>query len=52
MFVTSKGILDSKGNQNVREYLNQNADFLGAVRLPSTAFQNNANTSVVTDIII
>jgi N12 class adenine-specific DNA methylase len=52
MFVTSKGVLDSKGNQNVREYLNQNADFLGAVRLPSTAFQNNANTSVVTDIII
>lgn len=52
MFVTSKGVLDSKGNQNVREYLNQNADFLGAVRLPSTVFQNNANTSVVTDIII
>ena len=52
MFVTSKGILDSNGNRNVREYLNQNADFLGAVRLPSTAFQNNANTSVVTDIII
>jgi N12 class adenine-specific DNA methylase len=52
MFVTSKGVLDSKGNQNVREYLHENADFLGAVRLPSTVFQNNANTSVVTDIII
>jgi N12 class adenine-specific DNA methylase len=52
MFVTSKGVLDSKGNREVREYLNQNADFLGAVRLPSTAFQNNANTSVVTDVII
>ena len=52
MFVTSKGVLDSKGNRDVREYLDKNADFLGAVRLPSTAFQNNANTSVVTDIII
>jgi len=52
MFVTSKGVLDSKGNREVREYLNKNAEFLGAVRLPSTAFQNNANTSVVTDVII
>lgn len=50
--VTSKGVLDSKSNKEVREYINNNADFLGAVRLPNIAFQNNAGTSVVADIII
>lgn len=49
--VTSKGVLDSKSNKEVREYINKNADFLGAVRLPNMAFQNNAGTSVVADII-
>lgn len=50
--VTSKGVLDSKSNKEVREYINKNADFLGAIRLPNMAFQNNAGTSVVADIII
>lgn len=50
-FVTSKGVLDSPGNENLREYLNKNADFLGAVRLPNSTFLNTANTQVVTDII-
>lgn len=49
--VTSKGVLDSKGNQDVREYIDNNANFLGAVRLPNTMFKNVANTEVVTDII-
>lgn len=49
--VTSKGVLDSPGNQDVREYLNSHANFLGAVRLPNTTFKNVANTEVVTDII-
>jgi N12 class adenine-specific DNA methylase len=50
-FVTSKGVLDAPGNESLRRYLDQNTEFLGAVRLPDKAFKNNANTEVVTDII-
>ncbi|MBV5282171.1 MAG: DEAD/DEAH box helicase family protein [Paludibacter sp.] len=50
-FVTSKGVLDAKGNESLRKYLSNNAEFLGAVRLPNNAFKKNANTEVVTDII-
>ena len=50
-FVTSKGVMDAAGNESLRKYLNDNAEFLGAVRLPNNAFKNNANTEVVTDII-
>lgn len=49
-FVTSQGTLD-KQNDNVRKYLAERAELLGAVRLPSTAFKENANTEVTTDII-
>ena len=50
-FVTSAGVMDSAGNQFMREYMNDNADFLGALRLPSNAFKGNAGTEVVTDMI-
>jgi N12 class adenine-specific DNA methylase len=50
-FVTSKGVLDSKGNQEIRNYISQNANFLGAVRLPSSAFKNVAGTEVIADVI-
>lgn len=49
-FVTSKGTMD-KQTDKARRYLSARADFLGAVRLPSTAFEANAGTSVVTDVI-
>ncbi|GFI30544.1 hypothetical protein IMSAGC013_01934 [Lachnospiraceae bacterium] len=49
-FVTSKGTMDKK-NPQVREYLAQRAEFLGAVRLPNTAFKENAGTGVTSDII-
>lgn len=48
--ITSKGLLDSKSNRNVREYINANTEFLGAVRLNNEAFKS-ANTKVVADII-
>lgn len=48
--ITSKGLLDSKSNRNVREYINSQTDFLGAVRLNNEAFKS-ANTKVVADII-
>ena len=49
-FITSKGTLD-KANPEVRKYLAQRAELLGAVRMPNTAFAKNANTEVTTDII-
>lgn len=49
-FVTSKGTMDKKGS-GVREYLAEQADLIGAIRLPQTAFKENAGTEVVTDII-
>jgi N12 class adenine-specific DNA methylase len=47
--VTSRFTLD-KQNAATREYLADRADFLGAVRLPSSAFQREG-TDVVTDIM-
>lgn len=49
-FVTSKGTMDKK-NPEVRKYLAQRADLLGAVRLPNTAFKENAGTEVTSDIL-
>ena len=40
-----------KADEEVRKYLAQNAELLGAVRLPNTAFKANAGTEVTTDII-
>ena len=48
--VTSSGTLDKK-DSSVREYLANRADLVGAIRLPNNAFQRNANTSVVADIL-
>ncbi|MCA9061814.1 MAG: DEAD/DEAH box helicase family protein, partial [Planctomycetaceae bacterium] len=47
--VTSHFTLD-KQNAAIREYLAEQADFVGAIRLPSTAFKREG-TSVVTDIV-
>ncbi|MHC1733369.1 MAG: DEAD/DEAH box helicase family protein [Bacteroidales bacterium] len=49
-FVTSRYTLDAKDSK-VRQYLDSQADFLGAVRLPNTAFKGIAGTEVVCDII-
>ena len=48
--VTSSGTMDKK-DSSVREYLANRADLVGAIRLPKNAFQRNANTSVVADIL-
>ena len=50
VFVTSKGTLD-KTNSHFRAYLGDKVDFLGAIRLPNTAFKQNANTEVTSDIV-
>lgn len=48
--VTSKFTMD-KLNEKARRYLAERCDLLGAVRLPNTAFKQNAGTEVTTDIL-
>ncbi|ECK2384426.1 helicase [Campylobacter jejuni] len=49
-FVVSSYFLDSK-NSTIRNFIAEQATFLGAVRLPNNAFKKRANTEVTTDII-
>jgi hypothetical protein len=49
-FITSKGTMD-KQSPDVRRYLAQRAELLGAIRLPNNAFLRNAGTEVTSDII-
>jgi N12 class adenine-specific DNA methylase len=49
-FVTSKGTMDKK-DQAVRKYISERAELIGAIRLPNTAFKENANTDVTADIL-
>lgn len=49
-FITSKGILDRK-DESLREYIARRAKFIGAVRLPNTAFKALAGTEVTADIV-
>jgi len=49
-FVTSRYTMDKK-SFDVRKYIAQRADLLGAIRLPNTAFKANAGTEVVSDIL-
>ena len=49
--VTSKGTMD-KENSDVRRYIAQRAELLGAIRLPDNTFKGNAGTEVTSDILI
>ena len=49
-FVTSRYTMD-KQSPEVRKYIAQRAELLGATRLPNNAFKANAGTEVVSDII-
>lgn len=49
-FITSRYTMDAKGTE-VRKYIAERAELLGAIRLPNNAFQANAGTSVVSDIL-
>ena len=51
MFVTSKGTMD-KASPEVRKYIAQRAELLGAIRLPDNTFKANAGTEVTSDILI
>ena len=49
-FITSSGTMD-KRNSNVRKYIAQRAELLGAIRLPNNTFKANAGTEVTSDIL-
>ena len=49
-FVTSSFTMD-KRTANVRKYIAQRAELLGAIRLPNNAFKAAAGTEVVSDIL-
>lgn len=50
VYVTSRYTMD-KLDDKARKYLSERADLVGAIRLPQTAFKQNAGTEVVTDVI-
>ena len=49
-FITSSGTLDKK-SEDIRRYISERAEFLGAVRLPNNTFKGEARTEVTSDII-
>lgn len=49
-FITSKGIMDRK-DESLREYIARWAEFIGAIRLPNTAFKALAGTDVTADVV-
>ena len=50
VFITSNSTMD-KGSEKARAYIAERADLIGAIRLPQTAFKQNAGTDVVTDVL-
>ena len=51
VFVTSAGTMNKQGKK-ARQYLHERAEFLGGIRLPGDAFEQNARTSVTTDVLV
>ena len=49
--ITSRYTMDAKTNADFRKSLGEIANLVGAIRLPAQAFQSNAATEVVTDIL-
>lgn len=49
-FITSSGTMDKK-SEDIRRYISERAEFLGAVRLPNSTFKGEAGTEVTSDII-
>ena len=50
IFISSRYTMDKKSDK-ARAYMAERADLVGAIRLPQTAFQKNAGTEVVTDVL-
>ncbi len=50
--ITSISTLDNEASRKARQWISEKADFIGAIRLPNTAFKENAGTEVTTDILV
>tara|TARA_Y100001938_G_scaffold78_3_gene129 strand:- start:2381 stop:13072 length:10692 start_codon:yes stop_codon:yes gene_type:complete len=50
--ITSESTMDAPISKEAREYIAERADLVGAIRLPNTAFKENAQTEVTTDILV
>ena len=50
--LTSSGTMQAKSSGEFRAYLSEQANLVGAMRLPGNAFKSNAGTEVTTDLII
>ena len=49
--VISRNFLDASTHNELRERIGEEAELVGAVRLPNTVFEANAGTSVTTDLV-
>lgn len=49
-FITSNGTMDKK-SEDIRRYISERAEFLGAIRLPNNTFKGEAGTEVTSDIL-
>lgn len=50
--LTSVGTLQSRRGKEVRKWIKEKAELVGAIRLPCTAFQKFTGTSVTTDLLV
>ncbi|NKE69909.1 diguanylate cyclase [Candidatus Manganitrophus noduliformans] len=50
-FITSSGSMNSGRSEKMRRLMAEQTEFIGAIRLPSSAFKKIANTEVTTDVI-
>ncbi|HGI2780394.1 TPA: helicase-related protein [Streptococcus agalactiae] len=49
-FISSSGTMDKK-SEDIRRYISERAEFLGAIKLPNNTFKGEAGTEVTSDII-
>ncbi len=51
-FITTDGVMNTGGNEEIRKYMMNRCDLVSAVRFPNNLFMDIANTSVGSDLII
>lgn len=54
IFITSSSSMDAPASEKFRDWTatSGNSDFIGAIRLPNTAFEETAKTQVTSDILV
>ncbi len=51
LMITSRGTMDSPAAKSFRQWMSQQGELLGAIRLPRDTFKGNAGTSVTVDVL-